>query len=398
LTDNKWVQTAKLFPTDHFAYRQFGYSVSVNGNRLVVGAPFSNEFGAQSGAVYFFEYNGVNWIEKAKRMSPDAEPNEQFGKSVSLYGNRAIISCYQDKSGSEFKGAAYIFEHNGNNWLQKEKLIAANSESTKYFGKVVSISDDMVVIGYPNDDTYGNNSGAIYIFEYNGTNWIQKAKLFASMPEANSFFGVSVCIDQDRAIVGTSLYQNGAAYLIQKIGNDWVIIKRFDSLDINDPFNDYYFGQNVSIQGNDIVVNATFGYLFNFSDQKWNYVAKLIPSFNTNSNVVNNCIAMDDSLVIIGLTESVLSFNKRHTNMTENNLYDKSYIVYPNPSADFVNINFFDSVYYNLTIRDINSKLILRQTENFGQSKIDISSFKNGIYIVELSGDEVNYFIRFQKI
>jgi hypothetical protein len=399
--DGNWVQTCKLLPPDHFANRQFGYSVSISGNNVIVGVPFSNEHGQGSGAVYFFQFNGTSWETKAKRTSGDPEAWDTFGKSVSISGNRAVVSCEGDNnsSGSYSKGAAYIFEYKDNNWYQSEKIIAANNESTSQFGVTVSISGDRVIAGCPYDDTYGSNSGAVYIYEYIGTNWTQIKKIYASDFKPNGDFGRSVCIDANKLIVGAQYIDDeGAAYIFEYISNTWIETIKLSAIDGESFGYNTYFGHNTVINENNAIVCGDLAYYYCYKDGNWEFKAKLKPSFSSGGNGYYNSASISGDIFLIGVTEGALLFDKNGKEEIFLNDEDKSDIVYPNPSSDFIHVNFIDTVNYDITIRDINSKLILSKLNNFNETKVEIADLRTGIYIIELSSVDYNYFIRFQKM
>ncbi|WP_119564746.1 FG-GAP repeat protein, partial [Vibrio cholerae] len=254
-----WTQQAKLTASDVELNDFFGYSVSISGDTAVVGAVNEDTGGSDAGAAYIFTRNGTSWTQQAKLMASDAQTGDMFGRSVSISGDTAVVGAIYEDTGASDAGAAYIFTRNGTSWTQQAKLMASDAEVNDYFGYSVSISGDTAVVGAANEDTGGSDAGAAYIFTRNGTAWIQQAKLMASDAEANDIFGRSVSISGDTAVVG-AIYEDtggsnaGAAYIFTRNGTSWTQKAKLMASDAE--ANDY-FGYSVSISGDTAVVGAS---------------------------------------------------------------------------------------------------------------------------------------------
>ncbi|NQT93857.1 MAG: hypothetical protein HQ559_13945, partial [Lentisphaerae bacterium] len=204
---NAWGQVAKLTASDANASDQFGYSVSVAGDVVVVGANVPTD----EGAAYVFERNagGINgWGQVAKLTASDGEAEEEFGFSVAVAGDVALIGACKDDDAGTRSGSAYIFERNAggdNAWGQVAELMASDGEIEAQFGVSVSVAGDVALVGAFSQDDVGVDSGAAYVFERNagGTNaWGQVAKLTASDAAASDYFGISVSVGGDVMLVG----------------------------------------------------------------------------------------------------------------------------------------------------------------------------------------------------
>ncbi|MGD9874861.1 MAG: FG-GAP repeat protein [Kiritimatiellia bacterium] len=219
---NGWHQLAKLIPPDGVTDDRFGYSVSIAGDVILIGAYKHNQ---GRGAVYVFERNagGTNsWGQVAKLMASDAQPGEAFGYSVSVYGDVALIGAvvgYNDESVRS--GTAYIFERNAsgpNAWGQMAKILASDGAAMDYFGVSVSIAGDSALVGASWDDDAGDQSGSAYLFERNSggsSAWGQVAKLTASDAAETAIFGGPVSMDGDVALIGAPS-GSGAAYIFER--------------------------------------------------------------------------------------------------------------------------------------------------------------------------------------
>jgi cyclophilin family peptidyl-prolyl cis-trans isomerase len=231
---NKWGYYAGLSPEARAVNDFFGYSVSINGETILVGAtgddPCSN-FPNGAGSAYVCAYD-VNrgWFERAKLAADDGAESDNFGWSVSTDGHYAIVGAPLNDDGGDKSGSAYIFkfepnESDPNNWDQVTKLTASDAAAGDWFGYSVAIGHGQALVGaYQNDDN-GSNSGSVYIFEPNEidpNNWEQVAKLTAPDAAAGDYFGASVAVAGvgRHAVIGAygnddGGSQSGSAYILQ---------------------------------------------------------------------------------------------------------------------------------------------------------------------------------------
>ena len=248
-----WSEAAKIQASDKEAIDVFGSSVSISGERAIVGATGEDTGGADAGAAYIFERSGGVWSEVAKIQASDKEGNDRFGKSVSISGDRAIVGAFWEDTGGSNAGAAYVFERgSGGVWSEAAKIQASDKEASDWFGESVSISGDRAIAGAIWEDTGGNGAGAAYIFERSPGVWSEVAKIQASDIEALAHFGGEVSISGDRAIIGGS--STDAAYIFERsFGGVWSETAKIQASDIEAGDN---FGVSVSISGDDIIVGA----------------------------------------------------------------------------------------------------------------------------------------------
>lgn len=231
---NTWTQMAKLIDADGSSGDYLGTRLAISGDYIIVGAP-GDDVGSifDQGSACFFQRNGNNWIQQAKVTGLDPGFGDKFGTSVSISGDKAIIGArYDDIGGNNSQGSAYIFQRTGNLWIQQAKLTASDGGAFDNFGRDVSISGSMVIIGARDNNGALTNQGAVYTFSYNGTNWVQLPVLTAFDGASNDEFGASVSISGDymivgasNAIIGTNISQ-GTCYLYKKTGNNWSLIRK----------------------------------------------------------------------------------------------------------------------------------------------------------------------------
>lgn len=169
-SDPNWYEQCKLTASDGQAGDNFGYCVSIEGDYALVGAYLEDVDGLEdSGSAYIFKRSDVpddpNWYEQCKLTASDGEAGDTFGNSVSISSGYVIVAACKDDDNGTNSGSAYIFQHDGENWVQRKKLIPSDGEPGEYFGAWVSIGADYAVIGAHWDDDNGSGSGSAYIFK-----------------------------------------------------------------------------------------------------------------------------------------------------------------------------------------------------------------------------------------
>jgi len=220
-SDTSWVEEAKLLPLDGVTNDLFGLSISISGDYVVVGAIGDDDNGIASGSAYIFKRSNTDWVEEAKLLASDGWAGDSFGRSVSIYGDYAVVGAsgddLDDNTGPG-SGSAYVFKRSGASWTQEAKLLASDGAGGDSFGSSVSIYGDYAVVGAFLDDDDGDKSGSAYIFRRSDTSWTEEVKLLASDGAATDRFGRTVSISADYAVVGAlgdndNGSSSGSAYL-----------------------------------------------------------------------------------------------------------------------------------------------------------------------------------------
>ena len=202
-------ELAKLTACDAAAGDEFGISVSISGDVAVIGARWDDDGGPVSGSAYVYRLNRAtgDWEEEAKLTASDAAPSDEFGRSVSICNEVVVIGALFNDDGGSHSGSAYVFRFNGSGWVEEAKLTASDAAAFDWFGWSVSIRGDIAVIGarFDVDSDPRFDSGSVYVFKEPPGGWVdmtETAKLTAS--DAGSFdnFGFSVSISGDMAVMG----------------------------------------------------------------------------------------------------------------------------------------------------------------------------------------------------
>ncbi len=260
-----WSQQAKLLSLDGIAGDDFGSSVAIDGNTAIIGAfGHSNSGnGPNSGAAYIFtrDASGV-WSEQAKLFPSDPMTQGFFGTAVAIHGNTVVVGAMGNDEIIAVPGAAYVFVRNASGvWSQQAKLTPAGGMAYDFFGISVALHENTAIIGANGDDGLGQNAGSAYIFTRDSAGvWSQQAELTAADAVSQDFFGISVAIDGNMALIGAmgndvGAFVPGSAYLFTRdVFGIWSQKEKLLASD-GDVF--HLFGISVAIDGNMAVVGAS---------------------------------------------------------------------------------------------------------------------------------------------
>lgn len=216
-----WALSQSLSTADGQANDQFGQAVALGVGRLAGGAVGDEGAGPGSrfggrGAVYVFRQQGT-WVQEQKLVPADAVSGDRAGAAVDLTDDLCLAGAPGKASAA---GAAYVFRRSGNTWSQEAKLTAADAAAEDGFGTAAALTGTVALLGAPGDDGAGADAGAAYVFRFNGTAWVQEAKLVAGDASPGDQFGVSVSAANGRVLIGAA--GGEAAYLFTDTGSGWV--------------------------------------------------------------------------------------------------------------------------------------------------------------------------------
>jgi hypothetical protein len=249
-----WVQVRKITASVRGFGDAFGISVAIDGDYAVVGAFLEDEDAVEAnpvqdaGSAYIFkrDQGGTdNWGLVKKIVAPVRGVADQFGSSVSISGDYIIVGAFnEDEDADELNtfndsGSAYLFRIDtggADNWGLIKKICAGTRAADDWFGFSVSINGAYAIVGAYREDEDAleantlSSSGSAYIFkrdEGGADNWGLLKKITATVRAGNDTFGTSVCINGDYIIVGAPLETEdaseanfltsaGAAYIFKK--------------------------------------------------------------------------------------------------------------------------------------------------------------------------------------
>ena len=312
----------KLLGSDTTADDRFGVSVAIDGNIAVIGAYLNDSNGPNCGTAYVYELSGSRWFERRKLTPSDASPGDQFGRSVAVYGNTIVVGSYLADTNKTDTGAAYVFTRSGDVWTQYQKLTASDANTGDKFGGSVSISNDTIVVGAYGDDEY---RGSAYVFTRTASVWSEQQKLTASDACQNDNFGCSVAIDANTIIVGAYNHDHpgyqdaGSVYVYERQGTTWT---QQDILHASDSSEAARFGYSVALDGNWAVIGAYecdingvsdtgAAYVFAKADANWIEQQKLFDANNPNiGDDFGRSVAIEGDTILAGCPYYVLDGNQ----------------------------------------------------------------------------------------
>lgn len=260
-----WAQVAKLTAPDGAALDHFGHCVAVDGAIIFVGAPWDDDLGYASGSVYVFEKMGDTWTQTAKLTASDgtASFGANFGWSVAISGDTAVIGAHHGDDGGVASGSAYVFEKISGTWTETAKLTPTGEiYDQAHFGVSVAISGEAILVSAYYDDELAEHAGSVFFFENIEGTWTQVAKRTASDGAEYDLFGMWVSICGDTAAVGAMKHDeigvginSGAAYVFERTGGEWMEVDKLIPSDL-----EAYdlFGVSVAVDDGEVAVGSYY--------------------------------------------------------------------------------------------------------------------------------------------
>jgi len=371
----RWILQATLRAAQPNEEDHFGYSVAIHGNTIIVGVPYedsasrlingdeANNLAENAGAAYVFVRKGAQWTQQAYLKAANADPGDQFGKSVAIFGDSVLVGAWlEDGSGpasnddpetndAEDSGAVYSFVRNGATWSQSDYVKVSNTGKGDGFGGSVAFGQegDRFVAGAPFEDSNadgidGNGSdnsaieaGAAYVFgslSFQTPQWVQQFYLKASNSDSGDLFGASVAMGFSTIVIGAPWEASasaaspadntwtdaGAVYLFEsQIGPPFLAQRSYLKSSHPDPYDS--FGSSVAIQGgliavgahgedgggrginpvnNDAIVDSGAVYRFLRSGGNWSQTSYLKASNSGGNHQFGISVAMSGSSLITG--------------------------------------------------------------------------------------------------
>ena len=288
----------RLVPS-HTTNRQFfGVSVAIYGNVAIVGAQFDEENGINTGAAYLFDVTTGNMLHRL--IADDPAENQNFGASVGIFDDVAIVGAPADSENGEGAGAAYLFDVNTG--VQTAKLLATDGAVGDGFGSSVALNADTAIVGAKKDDDNGADSGSAYLFSI--STGVQTRKLVPGDGAEGDYFGCSVDIDRFNAVVGAEyqeveLTQWGSAYVYDLAsGHQQAKLAPDDS-------EFYRFGSNVAISGSKVLVgspsnDSSTGAAYVFDTDSGSQLAKLLSDAGNHEDYFGMSVGISGNNIFVG--------------------------------------------------------------------------------------------------
>jgi hypothetical protein len=292
--------------------QHFGYPIAIQDEVAVVGAHLDDGAGLNAGAAFVFRRVGQAWVEETPLTPVGAVAGVQFGNAVAMVGHRVMVGAWLDNEAAPQAGAVHVFEEDLEGWSSAQKLQASRAGAGAFFGASLAGAGDVAVVGAPGSDEAGTNAGAAYVFRFLRSSWVEQAVLFAEEPTFNAQFGVSVATDGFVIVVGSSLddvngTNSGAAYVFRFDGEAW---NHETTIIGSDSGPQDQFGTSVAVDGDTIVVGAPgeddagpssgAAYVFGFDGVTWTELAKSVPIDTQAGDEYGSAVAIDGSRALVG--------------------------------------------------------------------------------------------------
>jgi hypothetical protein len=316
----QWVEQEKLLADDGASTDLFGLAVALDGGVAVIGAPLTDDNGEDSGAAYVFRYapGSGHWVQEAKLLASDGAVGDFFGYAVAVSGDVAVVGTPFDDDGGTDSGSAYVFGYDAQSgqWTQQQKVLASDGTADYRFGTAVAAAGDVIMVGAPAADA-SSLPGAAYCFEYDGVGsaWFQQEKIVPPDSSSGDGFGMAVALDGDAMIIGASAAngedsESGAAYVYGRNGSIWT---QQAKLMAGDGASGDGFGESVALAGNLILVGAPFehdfgvlgGAVYAFRSQGggsgWTQTAKLLSPDGARFDMTGSSVVLHGTTALIGV-------------------------------------------------------------------------------------------------
>lgn len=321
----------QLYASDSESGDLFGYDVSISGNTVIVGAPFDDNSETDSGSVYVFEKDKQNkdvMIHTAKIYAVEERAFEKFGIAVDIYEDTMVVGTSNSNrtnfATNDFPSTAYVYEREKDGWNFRGKLLTTDYQSGDLFENHVSISKNTIVTANRFYNNTGEFSGAVFVYQKPNGGWTtmtETAKLTASDSNKGDYFGNAVDISENTIVVGAShdtyltRKNYGSAYVFEKPNSGWISMTEEEKITpIADPSRGRdRFGQSVAIDGNTIVIGATWNsegsesigsaYIFERTSKGWlntDTLTKLTASDQHEGNRFGQFVSICNELIVVG--------------------------------------------------------------------------------------------------
>jgi hypothetical protein len=245
-------------------WQHFGASTATYGEWIFVGADFDGEGAFPPGAVYVYRDSASGWVLDQKLTPADPRDVYRFGASVSVWGDWAAVGT-AGFVGVGSSDAAFLFQWDGTRWVEREKLTATDAGSDAAFGTCVELHDDLLLVGAPRAEVDSVSKGAVYVFRFDGVAWNREAKLTAGDASYGDRFGAAVAGRGDWVIAGapnedTRGEDAGAAYVFRRDGASWIEHQKIFGSEVG--ANDGFGGtQEIAFDGTRLLIGAPRQYL-----------------------------------------------------------------------------------------------------------------------------------------
>jgi hypothetical protein len=424
--DGAWNQAQKLEADDGVLDDRFGYAVALGESIAVVGAPEAGFVGDRTGAAYVFTEQGGEWTQQLRLLPDDAEGGLEYGTSVAVHGNTVLVGAPIININHLRTGEAYIYELEDGAVSLAQRLQFGDFSFVAAFGESVALGDGLAAIGTPNRGEGAQNFGSVFLYARTDEGWEFDDELRAADAQPQDIFGSSVSLDGEWLFVGAPREDDGAAnagavYVFRNTNGTWTEV---DRLKAPTPVQDDLFGESVSVSGTAAVVGASSNdeqgsgsgtmYVFEFDGDEWQFVEQLFASDAAIGDNMAKSVSMSGDVIVAGAAgsngddaeESVGAayfFRRDAANTSIGETPDGleallTAVIYPNPVREAATVEVetprlqhVDLSLYDLLGRQV--KVLHRGalqpglTHRFG---VSVDGLSSGVYLLRLEGEQTS--------
>jgi hypothetical protein len=255
---------------------------------------------------------GQGWATAPQMVTaPDAQLDDQFGTSHAVDGQWAVVGSPHANTNGTSSGAAYVYQMQGEAWVYHSKLTASDVAALDEFGNAVALDGNTIFVGAPNGDIEGTiDIGAVYVFQFNGTSWIESSKLSSNIQTEGQHFGSVIKATDGFLAVGVSetTTRPGSVLIFGNDSQGW----RHEETIVSPALDDGY-GESLDISGNTMIVgaprddndkgtNAGAAYVYTFDSADWSLRAKVLPTKSSSNLYFGGDVAISGDRAVIGQT------------------------------------------------------------------------------------------------
>ena len=307
------LETETLDPVVSSGLDAFGYGLDVAGDRAAVGAPaYDAGTGSGLGLVQTFVRSGSSWVPEQTLFASDGAPGDSFGRAVALEGDQLLVGAPFDDHGGLFSaGAVYVFRHVGGKWDEVAKLVASDPAVGGRYGFDVALDGDLAAIAAPGYQASSTSSeGHAYVLERIGGTWVETQVLLGDLEEADDF-AAALDVDGGRIVVGSpydsanGIYRSGSVYVFERASGVFVETARVSA---SDGFQSDQLGSAVSLSGDVLASGAPLHdtpdywrgaiYVHEWDGGAWVERAQLVEPDEVQGSGIGRSVALEGDLLV----------------------------------------------------------------------------------------------------